>query len=236
MALPLWLVIFVGGRRSQRPGPSSRPGSIGPFYQRRHKSRMSFMAPLLQPLLAPLNWLGHFSFLARVTSVNPSHSAMLMVSSPKTRTPKHSGFTTHSVTNGVMWTSIHGSSILGWSPYPPSTNILSLYQKLGPSRDFSIAAGARSLQQLQIRIASTYDLAFSQPTTLSSSTFHVNVDRYLTFPIRAIIEDVMIVWTFAVSLATLRPLLFQGVVSGQHPTQIGISLSSHLQMKCFWTF
>ena len=48
-------------------------------------------ANLLQSLLAPLNQLGHFSILARVTSANPSHSAMLMVCSPKLRTPKFIG-------------------------------------------------------------------------------------------------------------------------------------------------
>jgi hypothetical protein len=73
-----------------------------------------------QPLLAPLNSLGHFSVLARVTSAYPSHSAMLKVSSPKPRTLKfvgkgptllhlHSGLTAQSVTIGVRWTSIHGS-------------------------------------------------------------------------------------------------------------------------------
>jgi hypothetical protein len=76
-----------------------------------------------QPLLVPLNRLGHFSILARITSANPSHSAMLMVSSPKPRTPKfvgggptllhlYSGLTAQSVTNGVRWTSIHGSPTL----------------------------------------------------------------------------------------------------------------------------
>ena len=33
-----------------------------------------------------------------------------------------------------------------------------------------------------------------------------------------------------------RPLLCQGVVSGQCPTQIAISLSSHLQLRCSWAF
>jgi hypothetical protein len=67
-------------------------------------------------LASSLNRLGHFSILARVTSANPSHSAMLMVSSPKPRTPKfvgggptllplHSGLTAQSVTIGVRWTS-----------------------------------------------------------------------------------------------------------------------------------
>ena len=37
---------------------------------------------LSQPSLMPLNTFGHFSILARVTSANPSHLAMLMVGSP----------------------------------------------------------------------------------------------------------------------------------------------------------
>jgi hypothetical protein len=59
---------------------------------------------------------------------NLSHSAMLRVSSPKPRTPKfvrggptllhlHSRFTAQSVTNGVRWTSIHGSPPLSWSSH-----------------------------------------------------------------------------------------------------------------------
>jgi hypothetical protein len=81
-----------------------------------------------QPSLAPLYWLGHFSILARVTSANPSHSAMLRVSSPKPWTSKfvgggptllhlHSGLTAQSVTNDVSWTSIHESPPLSWSSH-----------------------------------------------------------------------------------------------------------------------
>ena len=38
MALPLWLVVFMGGRRFQCPGPSPTLGSLGPSHQWRHKS------------------------------------------------------------------------------------------------------------------------------------------------------------------------------------------------------
>jgi hypothetical protein len=38
------------------------------------------MIPLLQPLLAPLIYVGDFPILARVTNANPLHSAMLMAS------------------------------------------------------------------------------------------------------------------------------------------------------------
>jgi hypothetical protein len=78
--------------------------------------------------LAPFNRLGHFSIFARVTSANPSHSTMLMVSFPKPRIPKfvargptlphlHSGHTVQSVIDGVRWTSINGSPTLRWSSH-----------------------------------------------------------------------------------------------------------------------
>jgi hypothetical protein len=35
----------VGGRRSQRPGPSPTLGSLGPSHHRRHKSRVSLRGP-----------------------------------------------------------------------------------------------------------------------------------------------------------------------------------------------
>ena len=80
-----------------------------------------------QPSLTPLNSLAHFSILARITSANPLHVAMLMVSSPycgplsvgmgPTLLHLHSGLTAQSVTNGVTWTSIHGSPILNWSSH-----------------------------------------------------------------------------------------------------------------------
>jgi len=45
MALPSCLLVSVGGRRSQRPGPSPTLGSLGPSHQRRHKSRVSLRGP-----------------------------------------------------------------------------------------------------------------------------------------------------------------------------------------------
>src|SRR6202048_4247186 len=45
MALPSCFLVSVGGRRSQRPGPSSTLGSLGPSHQRRHKSRVSLRGP-----------------------------------------------------------------------------------------------------------------------------------------------------------------------------------------------
>ena len=46
-------------------------------------------------------------------------------------------------------------------------------------------------------------------------------------PIWAIIEEVMLVQTLAVQRANPRPLLYQG------PTQIAISPSSHLRLRCY---
>src|ERR1700738_3181098 len=45
MALPSCLLVSVGGRRSQRPGPSPTLGSLGPSHQRRYKSRVSLRGP-----------------------------------------------------------------------------------------------------------------------------------------------------------------------------------------------
>jgi hypothetical protein len=45
MALPSWLLVFVGRRCSQRPGPSPTLGSLGPSHHRRHKSRVSLRGP-----------------------------------------------------------------------------------------------------------------------------------------------------------------------------------------------
>jgi hypothetical protein len=61
---------------------------------------------------------------------------------------------------------------------------------------------------------------------------HVDVDGLLTCPIRPSIEDVMSAQTSAVSGATPRPLLLYGVVPRQRPTQIVISPSSHLLLRC----
>ena len=45
MALPLCLLVFLGRRRSQRPGPSPTLGPLGPSHQRRHKSWVSLQGP-----------------------------------------------------------------------------------------------------------------------------------------------------------------------------------------------
>ena len=45
MALPLCLLISVGGRCAQRPGPSPTLGSLGPSHEQRHKSRVSLRSP-----------------------------------------------------------------------------------------------------------------------------------------------------------------------------------------------
>ena len=46
MALPLCILVSVGGRRSQCPGRSPTLGSLGPSHQRRYKSRVSLRGPL----------------------------------------------------------------------------------------------------------------------------------------------------------------------------------------------
>ena len=42
----LCILVSVGGKRSQRAGPSPTLGSLGPSRQRRHKSRVSLRDPL----------------------------------------------------------------------------------------------------------------------------------------------------------------------------------------------
>ena len=69
-------------------------------------------------------------------------------------------------------------------------------------------------------------------TTPTSYAFHVDADGPLTCPIRASIEEVMPVQTLAVPGATPKPLLFQDAIPRQHPTQIAISPSSHLRLRC----
>ena len=69
-------------------------------------------------------------------------------------------------------------------------------------------------------------------TISSSFTFHVDADGLLTCPIRASIEEVVPIHTLAVPEATPRPLLYQGAVPEQRPTQIAISPSSHLRLGC----
>ena len=41
MGLPSYVLVSVGGRRSQRLGPSPTLKSLGPFHQRRHKFQVS---------------------------------------------------------------------------------------------------------------------------------------------------------------------------------------------------
>jgi hypothetical protein len=51
--------------------------SFGPSHQRCHKSRVSLRGPRsVATLISSLNYFGHFYFLARVTSANPSHSGI----------------------------------------------------------------------------------------------------------------------------------------------------------------
>ena len=131
---------------------------------------------------------------------------------------------------------IWASRTFGKAPTPPSRNLLSLYQELGPSRHFPLATSAESPQQLQNNITSLYDLWCSHATNPLSSTFYINADGLIICLIWASIEEVMHVQTLAISGATPRPLLYQGAVPRQRPTQIAISLSSHLKLRCFWAF
>ena len=72
---------------------------------------------------------------------------------------------------------------------------LFLSQGLGPSRHFPLANGARSPQQLQTIITSSYDLWCYQATTLSTSTLCVDADGPLACLIQASIKEVMVVLT-----------------------------------------
>ena len=101
-----------------------------------------------------------------------------------------------------------------------SRNLLFLYQELGPSRHFPFAAGARSPEQLQNNITSLYDLWCSHATTPSASTFHLDADGFLTFPIQASIEEVVHVQTLRVPWATPKPLLNQGDVLDNAPLKL----------------
>src|ERR1700684_543537 len=74
MALPSRLLVSVGGRRSQRPGPSPTLGSLGPSHHRRHKSRVSLRGPPcahgvsgipLERCATPTLRLFFFSFIMR---------------------------------------------------------------------------------------------------------------------------------------------------------------------------
>src|ERR1700737_3833005 len=89
-------------------------------------------------------------------------------------------------------------------PLPHRQETSCLYQELGPSVHFPLAAGPRSPQQLQTIITSLYYVLSEQPTPPSSSTLHVDADGLLTCPIQASIEEVIPVWTFAVPGITPR--------------------------------
>ena len=101
---------------------------------------------------------------------------------------------------------------MGSYPIPLSRNLLSLLQELELSRHFSLlASGTRSPKQLQTFLTFTYGLLILQTTTLSSSTFYVDVYEYLTCPIWASIEEVMHVQTLAITGATPKPLLSRDI-------------------------
>ena len=51
-----------------------------------NKETMELYLKVLQPLLMPVNYVDHFLILAKVTSANPSHSTMQMIS-PQYRGP-----------------------------------------------------------------------------------------------------------------------------------------------------
>ena len=64
-------------------------------------------------------------------------------------------------------------------------------------------------------------------TTPLSFTFHLDVVVFIGC-IWVFVKEIMFVQTLAVSRASLRPLLYVGIISGQRPTQIAKSPSSHL--------
>ena len=94
----------------------------------------------------------------------------------------------------------------------------------------------RTPQQLQTTVTYSYDLWCYQVTTLLAFILCVDVDGLLTCPIRSNIEEVMFIQTLAILGATPRSLLSQSNVLRKHPIQIAISLSSNLQLRCFWAF
>ena len=65
---------------------------------------------------------------------------------------------------------------------------------------------------------------------------HVDADGLLTWPIWTSIEDIMPIQTLAVPGAIPMPMLSQSDVPSERPTQIAISPSSHLWLRCFWAF
>ena len=58
MALPLWLLISAGGRRSQCPGLSPTLGSLKPSHQWCHKSRVSLRVLLCPWCFRHSSWRG----------------------------------------------------------------------------------------------------------------------------------------------------------------------------------
>ena len=62
--------------------------------------------------------------------------------------------------------------------------------------------------------------------------FHIHANELLFCPIQTSIKEVVHVQTLVVPGGTPRPLLYQGVVLGQRPTQIAISIRLHLQLRC----
>ena len=63
--------------------------------------------------------------------------------------------------------------------------------------------------------------------------FHVDADALLIFSIWASSKEVMPAQTLGVPGATPGPLLFQDPVPGQQPTQIAISLTLYLLLRCY---
>ena len=79
-----------------------------------------------------------------------------------------------------------------------------------------------------------------QPISMISSPyrgpFFVDIDGHLIYPNQTSLEEVMHVLIYAVPRGTLMPLLFHSVILRQCPTQIAISSSPHLQLRCSWAF
>ena len=72
MALPLWLLICVGGRRFQclRPSPTLR--SLGPSYQRRYKSWVSFQGSLMPMIFCAF-------LMERCATFNPTNGVNALI-------------------------------------------------------------------------------------------------------------------------------------------------------------
>jgi hypothetical protein len=93
---------------------------------------------------------------------------------------------------GKVASPIQASRNFGRAPPPPPTTLLSLYQELGPSRHFPLAAWARNtLATSDLHNIHVWSLHLTKKTTISLSTFHVDANGHLTCPIWANIEEVM---------------------------------------------